>query len=128
MTGQLVNGLASGVVHIQIKLAIAIGAEINLIANPHWINIINPPWRLWNTFDGLRVAIKQPDNRIQTATITLPLQESWRSRVIGDFPAIRRESRTRGIRDFQPGFDTTTHRNREQVAIAVIRRHARRSK
>ena len=77
VAGQLANFLAAGIEGIKIEFAIAIGAEVNRVADSDGIDIIGAAGRLRNFF-GLPIGkIEHPQLRMSTAAVAFPLLERW---------------------------------------------------
>jgi hypothetical protein len=102
---------------IEVELAVAVGAEIDLAADPHRAGIVRPPLGLGDLVDAARADIEDPDPREGPAPVVLPLGEGLAEGTIGDRPAVRRHLGFVHIGDLEHGRFAAFHGHGEEPGV-----------
>src|SRR6185369_15123605 len=75
--GEAANLLRARVVRVDVELAVAIGAEVDGVADPLRVDVVRATFGLRNLFDRMRRDVVQPDDGRRAAAIVLPFLEAW---------------------------------------------------
>ncbi len=126
MLRDLTNLFALRVVGEHVEFAVAIGSEIDRVANPHRIGVVRSCFRLRDLVDRMRLSVVQPQARHGSAAILLPLLISSGDGVVGDALPVGGIGGARRVRNRQRLFDAPADGNREQLAVTAGERGALR--
>ena len=83
------RGLGVPVVRVEVELAIAVGQEIDRLADPHRLGVVAAPGGLGDLFVRKVIEIEHPDPGGSPAAIILPLPEGLAQRRVSKELPIR---------------------------------------
>ena len=104
-------------VSVEVELTVAVGPEIELIAQPAGVGIIAARTGLGDGFDFMGFDIEQEDPRDGPATVMLPLAERLAERDIGDGSAIGGDGCFAGVGNGQARGKPAIDRDRKKLSV-----------
>ena len=124
--GQALDGLGLRVVGVEVQLPVAVGTEIDRVADPRGLGVVAARSGLRHLLDRARRDVVDPDSRDGAAAVALPLEELLGKRIVGDAPAVGGEGRAVGVGDGQALLRTSLDGHGEELRKAAGEHRARR--
>ena len=118
MRGEAGDRLRGPVEGVEVELAVAVGAEVEPVRDPHRVGVVRATRGLRHRLDRVRRGVEQQDARGGAAPVVLPLGELLRERHVGDRLPVGRHVRLARVRDLELRGKAATDRHREQLRVA----------
>ena len=118
--GQLVDLLRRGIEGEQVELAVAVGAEDDLAADPHRVDVVRPARGLGQLLDALIPGVEDPDAGETAAAVVLPLVECFGKRAVGDVPAVGGDLGVGGVGHFEHAGLAARDGHGEELGIGAV--------